>query len=142
MSDEYYTVKEAMERLGGIPAVRFYYLVRQGYVRQFAPPESRVRLYSKEDVDQMAEEQLLNQVQADISLETLLLKAYENAEIAYSRATGISLHLHLAQERLIDEATQATLTDLTERSKQVSKLLERLQFDISTLINQVKESQS
>jgi len=139
MSDEYYTAKEAMERLGGIPAVRFYYLVRQEYIRQFVPPESRVRLYSKEDVDRLAREQLLNQAQAEASPETLLMKAYEQAEIAYSRATGISLHLHFAQECVTDEATQATLTDLTERAKQASKLLEGLQFAISVLINQTKE---
>ena len=140
MSDEYYTAKEAMERLGGIPAVRFYDLVRQEYIRQFVPPESRVRLYSKEDVDRLAQEQLLNQVQAETSPETLLMKAYENAEIAYARATGISLYFHVAQERVTDEAVQAALTDLTERAKHTSKLLQALQFDISTLINQTKET--
>jgi len=104
------------------------------------PPDSRVRLYAKEDVDRLAEEQLLSQAQAETSPEKSLLKAYEQAEVAYSRATGISLHLHFAQERLTNKATQATLTDLIERSKQASKLLERLQFDISTLINQIKET--
>ncbi len=140
MSDTYYTATEAM-RILGISASRFYYLVRQGEVARISlPGDTRHFVYRKEDIDRIAE--ALSRVQAEpaTSVEQLALKAYENAELAYSRATGITLYLNLALEALpADSPKVATIKAMIEQAVEASKMLQTLQLDVARLADQMTE---
>jgi len=141
MSDNYYTATEAM-RILGVSASRFYSLVRQGEIAKVSlPGDTRHFVYRKEDIDRIAE--ALSQVRAEpaTSIEQLVLKAYENAELAYSRATGITLYLNLTREALPAHSPEIeTLKAMIDSATQASNRLQALQFDISKLANQLKES--
>ncbi len=140
MSDTYYTATEAM-RILGISASRFYYLVRQGEIARISlPGDTRHFVYRKEDIDRIAE--ALSRVQAEpaTSVEQLALKAYENAELAYSRATGITLYLNLALEALpADSPKVATIKAMIEQAVEASKMLQTLQLDVARLADQMTE---
>ncbi len=140
MSDTYYTATEAM-RILGISASRFYYLVRQGEVARISlPGDTRHFVYRKEDIDRIAE--ALSRVQAEpaTSVEQLALKAYENAELAYSRATGITLYPNLALEALpADSPKVATIKAMIEQAVEASKMLQTLQLDVARLADQMTE---
>jgi len=140
MSDTYYTATEAM-RILGISASRFYYLVRQGEIARISlPGDTRHFVYRKEDIDRIAE--ALSRVQAEpaTSVEQLALKAYENAELAYSRATGITFYLNLALEALpADSPKVATIKAMIEQAVEASKMLQTLQLDVARLADQMTE---
>ncbi len=137
MSDTYYTATEAM-RILGISASRFYYLVRQGEIARISlPGDTRHFVYRKEDIDRIAE--ALSRVQAEpaASVEQLVLKAYENAELAYSRATGIALYLNLALEALPAHSPKmTTIKAMTEQAVKASKILQTLQLEVAGLADQ------
>ena len=124
MSDNYYTAAEAM-RILGVSVSRFYHLVQQGKIAKIAlPGDARRFVYRKEDIDRIAE--ALAQVQAEPATdsEQLVLKAFENAEMAYSRATGITLYLHLTQESLPAHSPESeTLQVMIERAADASQML-------------------
>ena len=53
MRNNYYTAKEAQERLG-VDDNRFYYLVRTGKIKKFIPPGKRQGVYSKTEIDKLS----------------------------------------------------------------------------------------
>ena len=137
MSDNYYTANEAM-RILGVSVSRFYHLVQQGKIAKISlPRDARRFVYRKEDIDRIAE--VLSQVRAEpaTSIEQLVLKAYEHAELAYSRATGITLYLNLALEALPAHSSKiTTIKALIEQAGEASKMLQTLQLDVAGLADQ------
>jgi Helix-turn-helix domain len=137
MSDDYYTATEAM-RILGVSASRFYHLVQQGEIARISlPGDARHFVYRKEDIERIAE--ALSQVRAEptTSIEQLVLKAYEHAELAYSRTTGITLYLTLALEALPADSPQVTtIKALIEQAGEASKMLHTLQLDVAGLADQ------
>ncbi len=53
----YYTAKEAQERLG-INDNNFYYLVRTGKIKKYTPPGKKQGVYPKSEIDRLAREML------------------------------------------------------------------------------------
>jgi hypothetical protein len=137
MSEDYYTATE-VTRILGVSLNRFYHLVQQGKIAKIAlPGDVRRFVYRKEDIDRIAE--ALAQVQAEpvTGSEQLVLKAFENAEMAYSRATGITLYLTLALEALPAHSPKVTtIKALIEQAGEVSKMLQTLQLDVAGLADQ------
>ena len=52
MKSNYYTAKEAQERLG-VDDNRFYYLVRTGKIKKFVPPGKKQGVYLKAEIDKL-----------------------------------------------------------------------------------------
>nr|BBH92064.1 hypothetical protein KTA_02630 [Thermogemmatispora argillosa] len=84
----YYTAKEAMERLG-INKNRFNYLVRTGRIRKFIPPGGEQGYYLKTEIDRLARELL--------------------AFMTYDEDTGIQVRHARTEEDLLQEHELATL---------------------------------
>jgi hypothetical protein len=141
MNDNYYTAAEAT-RILGVSLSRFYSLVQQGKIAKIALPDDARRFgYRKEDIDHLAA--ALSQAQAEptATLEQLVLKAYEYAEMASSRAAGMMLYLNQAREALPAHSPESEMLQaLMERAMQVSQILQAVQLDISQLNNKLKES--
>lgn len=57
MKNNYYTAKEAQERLG-VDDNRFYYLVRTGKIKKFIPPSKKQGVYSKAEVDKLSRDMI------------------------------------------------------------------------------------
>ncbi len=137
MSDDYYTATEAM-RILGVSVSRFYSLVQQGKIARISlPGDARSFVYRKEDIDRIAE--VLSQVRAEPETESehLVLKAFEHAEMAYARTTGIILSLTLALEALPAHSPQVpTIKALIEQAGEASKMLQTLQLDVAGLADQ------
>ena len=137
MSDNYYTATEAM-RILGVSASRFYSLVRQGEIAKVSlPGDTRHFVYRKEDIDRIAEVLSRARAESATSVEQLALKAYENAELAYSRATGITLYLNRALEAFPAHSPKVTtIKALIEQAGEASKMLQTLQLDVAGLADQ------
>ncbi len=137
MSDTYYTATEAM-RILGISASRFYYLVRQGEIARISlPGDTRHFVYRKEDIDRIAGALSRVQAEPETTPGQLILKAYENAELAYSRAAGIALYLNLALEALPADASEiAPIKAIIEQAVEASKILQTLQLEVARLADQ------
>lgn len=84
----YYTAKEAMERLG-INKNRFQYLVRAKRIRKFIPPNHKQGYYLKTEIDRLARELL--------------------AFITYEEESGIQVRHARTEEELLQEHELATL---------------------------------
>ena len=77
------------------------------------------------------------QAEPETDSEQLVLKAYEHAELAYSRATGITLYLNLALEALPAHSPKVTtIKALIEQAVEASKMLQTLQLDVAGLADQ------
>jgi hypothetical protein len=137
MSDDYYTATEAT-RILGVSVSRFYHLVQQGKIARIVLlGDARHFVYHKEDIDRLAEALAQVQAEPETESEQLVLKAFEHAEMAYSRATGITLSLTLALEALPAHSPQAaTIKALIEQAGEVSKMLQTLQLDVAGLADQ------
>ena len=136
MNNDYYTATEAM-RILGISGSRFYSLVRQGEIARIVLPGSRNFLFRKEDIDRIAETLAQVQAEPETTPGQLILKAYENAELAYSRATGITLYLNLALEALPAHSPKVTtIKAMIEQAGEASKMLQTLQLDVAGLADQ------
>src|SRR5436305_5687044 len=61
----YYTAEEAMKKLD-LPRSTFHYLVRKGEIRKIVLPLRKQAVYSKQEIDQIAEEKAKMLTQLEI----------------------------------------------------------------------------